>query len=141
MTKRCKLHYVAVWIDQRTALLVKYLGDLLPDDDQRRLGTALHMRHGVWSEQHFGDYQHTHVKHFYDQIIRHLEPGDEVLILGPGEAKHILHQQISSHEGSRGEVVEVQNAHEMTERELVRQAEDYFGGLLHQAPSPPRPMN
>ena len=68
-----------------------------------------------------------HANHVYDEIVQHLRCTDRILILGPGAAKHRLHQKITDLQGRRGKVVEVRNAHEMTERELVRRAEDRFG--------------
>ena len=132
-------HHVAVWIDQRTAILIKYLGDLSAGNHQRHSAISP-MCDGGWTEYRFGVHQYTHPKHFYDEIVCHLGPEDQTLILGPGEAKHILHQQISSHRGERGEVVEVQSAHAMTERELARLAQAYFGQPIHGTDESSGPM-
>jgi len=69
------------------------------------------------------------LKHFYEEVIDHLGSVDEILILGPGQAKHELSNRIEHHKGLKGKVIDLVNAPEMSEVELIAQAEAFFKSL------------
>jgi hypothetical protein len=59
------------------------------------------------------------MQQFYDALLSHLEPVDDILILGPGQAKHELRQQIDRCRGLKGKVVGIHNASTLAQVELV----------------------
>jgi peptide subunit release factor 1 (eRF1) len=113
---------VVVWIDHRVAILVAFAGKRLKREDELYSEAGPHTHGGGWSQHRFEAHRHALLQHFYDEVIHHLGPVDEILILGPGQAKHELHQRIDHHRGLKGKVIDVQNADKMTEAELVLQA-------------------
>jgi hypothetical protein len=117
-------HRVAIWIDRHGAVLVRPVED--PFHDGRVLaGLGLHLRQ-AWVRQHVLPSADSGPGHLYDDLVSRLRSGDRILVLGPGNPKHRLHQKISSLQGQIGEVLDVRNAHEMTDGELTRQAERFF---------------
>ena len=62
-------------------------------------------------------------------MIDHLGPVDEILILGPGQAKHELNNRIEHHKGLKGKVMDLVSAPEISELELITQAEAFFKSL------------
>jgi len=67
------------------------------------------------------------LKHFYDEVVHYLSSADDVLILGPGQAKHELRRRIEHHKILKGKVLALINASRLTEAELIDQAEAFFG--------------
>jgi peptide subunit release factor 1 (eRF1) len=117
---------VAVWIDHRTAILATFSGDHLDKEDELPASVIPHTHGRDWSQHSFEAHRHAVLQHYYDEIVHHLGPADEILILGPGQGKHELIQRIEHHKGLRGKIVAVQDADKMTEEELVAKARDFF---------------
>jgi hypothetical protein len=104
--------HIAIWIDSHLAFLVLFgpdqlLGSLAPTTD-----------HG-WSQYRINARRYLRMQQYYDAILTYLEPGDEVLLLGPDAAKHDLHQLIERHRGSKGGVVGLYHASRLAEADLV----------------------
>jgi hypothetical protein len=59
------------------------------------------------------------MQQFYEAVLSHLQPQDEILILGPGRAKRQLGQRIEQLGNLKGKVVGLQDAPELAEVELV----------------------
>jgi hypothetical protein len=59
------------------------------------------------------------MQQFYEALLSHLEPVDDILILGPGQAKHELCRQIDRCRGLRGKVVGLHHASTLAQVELV----------------------
>jgi peptide subunit release factor 1 (eRF1) len=117
---------VAIWIDHREAILVAFVGDDLAKQ-QELLSDAGPHTHGGGSSQHrFDAHRHEMLRHFYEEVVDHLGPVDEILILGPGEAKHELCKRIEHHKGLKGRVKDVVSADKLTENELLKRVEDAF---------------
>jgi hypothetical protein len=55
---------------------------------------------------------------------------DEIVILGPGQAKHELQHHIEHHKGLRGKVIAVRNASRLTEQEVIAEANQVFGSEM-----------
>jgi hypothetical protein len=119
------LHEVAIWIARHEAVLVRPVQDPFRDGGVLS-DLGVHLPRG-WAKQHITPSVESHPEHPYDDLVSRLRRDDRILILGPGDPKHRLHQKISSLHGQFGEVLDVRNAHEMTEDELVRRAERFFG--------------
>ena len=57
--------------------------------------------------------------HYHDAVLAYLEPENEILLLGPGQAKQELRRQIERHRGLKGKVVGLYHASELATAELV----------------------
>lgn len=117
---------VAIWIDHREALLVAFVADQLQREEEIVSEVGPHTHGGGWSQHRFEAHRHEMLKHFYGEVIQHLGIVDEILILGPGEAKHELRARIEHHKGLRGKVLEIATADQLTEAELIARAEGFF---------------
>ena len=119
-------HHVAIWIDHQEAILVSFAGDHLDNEEDVFSSAGPHTHGGGRSQHHFESHRHEILKHFYDEVIHHLGSADEVLVLGPGQAKHDLRRRIEHHKSLKGKVSALINASRLTEAELISQAEAFF---------------
>lgn len=130
--------HIAIWIDGHQALLVLFgadqpFGSLAPTTDDGRSQYRIDAR------------RYLRMKQYYDAVLTYLEPGDEVLLLGPDEAKHNLRQLIERYGGSKGSVVGLYHASRLAEADLVfptggighgRRKPSLDGRILQQGSSP-----
>jgi peptide subunit release factor 1 (eRF1) len=121
--------YIAIWIDHRSATVLAFIGDDLKKEQEFLSDAGPHTHGGGWSQRRIEAHRHEMLKHFYEEIIQHLGPVDEILILGPGQAKHELNNRIEHHKGLKGKVMDLVGAPEMSEEELITQAEAFFKSL------------
>lgn len=104
--------HIAIWIDRHQAYVVRFGADLL---DRRLAHTADH----GWSQYRVDARRYLRMQQYYDAVLTYLEPGDEVLLLGPDQAKRELYQLIERHGGSKGSVVALYPASRLAEADLV----------------------
>ena len=121
--------YIAIWIDHRSATVLTFTGDNLEREQEFLSNAGPHTHGGGWSQRRIEAHRHEMLKHFYEEIIQHLGPVDEILILGPGQAKYELKKRIEHHKGLKGKVMDLDSAPEMSEVELIAQAEAFFRSL------------
>jgi peptide subunit release factor 1 (eRF1) len=117
---------VAIWIDQREAILITLEGERVAGEEELFSEVGPHTHGGGWSQRRIEAHRHEQLKHYYEEVVQHLGPVDEILILGPGQAKHELHQSIEHHKGLKGKVVAVHGTPRLTEHELMDEAERFF---------------
>ena len=72
-----------------------------------------------WSQYRVDAQRYPLIQQYYDAVLSHLEPQDEILILGPGQAKSELCRQIEQYEGLKGRVGGLHHPAGLTEVELV----------------------
>jgi peptide subunit release factor 1 (eRF1) len=121
--------YIAIWIDHRSATVLTFIGDDLKKEQEFLSNAGPHTHGGGWSQRRIEAHRHEMLKHFYEEIIQHLGPVDEILILGPGQAKYELRDRIEHHKGLKGKIMDLVSAPEMSEVELITQAEGFFNSL------------
>ena len=126
---------VAIWIDHREAILIALRGEKVAGEQEIFSEVGPHTHGGGWSQHRIDAHRHEVLKHYYEEVVEHLGPVDEILILGPGQAKHELQQSIDHHKGLRGKVVAVQSAARMTEHEVIAEAEQFFAAEVEAAGS------
>jgi len=124
---------VAIWIDRRSATVLTFTRDNLEREQEFLSNAGPHTHGGGWSQRRIEAHRHEMLKHFYEEVIDHLGSVDEILILGPGQAKHELSNRIEHHKGLKGKVIDLVNAPEMSEVELIAQAEAFFKSLAENA--------
>jgi len=120
---------IAIWVDHQEAFLAKFQDEQLTREKEfnSKIGSDTHGR--GWSRHHFDAHYHEQLKHFYDEIVEHLGSVDEILILGPGQAKHELRSRIEHHKGLHGKVLDLKTTDKLSEEQFIREAEKYFGLL------------
>lgn len=121
--------YIAVWIDHRLAIVLTLTDDHLEKEQEFLSNAGPHTHGGGWSQRRIEAHRHEILKHFYEEVIDHLGPADEILILGPGQAKRELSNRIKHHKGLKGKVMDLVTAPELSEAEFITQAEAFFKSL------------
>jgi peptide subunit release factor 1 (eRF1) len=117
---------VVVWIDHREAILVTFRGEQVTGEEELFSEVRPHTHGGGWAQHRIEAHRHEMLKHYYEEVIQHLGPVDEILILGPGQAKHELHHSIDHHKGLKGRVVAVRSTSRLTEQEVIAEGEEFF---------------
>ena len=117
---------VAIWIDHREAILITFHGEQVTGEEELFSEVGPHTHGGGWAQHRIEAHRHEVLKHYYEDVIQHLGPVDEILLLGPGQAKHELHQSVEHHKGLRGKVMAVRGADRLTEQEVIAEAEQFF---------------
>ena len=117
---------VAIWIDHREAILVFIRGEQVTSEEELFSEAGSHTHGGGWAQHRIEAHRHEMLKHYYEEVIQRLGPVDEILILGPGQAKHELHRSIDHHRGLKGKVVAVRGADRLTEQEVIAKAGEFF---------------
>ena len=118
---------VAVWIDHHAAIIATFIGERLKQEEELLPDLNLQDHGRGWTQRRIEAHHHEQWKHFCEEIVEHMGSVDEILIVGPGQAKHELRRQIEHHKGLRGKVLALQTASRMTENELVAHAEAFYG--------------
>jgi stalled ribosome rescue protein Dom34 len=81
-----------------------------------------------------GGKQETRIKRqlheYYQEIIRRIQNVNQVLILGPGEAKKELKKELQKSRGLPAKKVSVEPADKMTERQIVASVKKFFASNI-----------
>ena len=119
MTNHVARRCVTVWIDRHMSVVAVFLGrqDLVhragsADSDDERVVDG-------WLLQRFAAYRREHWQQLCEQTVSHLGPNDDILIIGPGQAKHTLRCEIEQYSGMKGRIRALQTEPRMTDQQLV----------------------
>jgi hypothetical protein len=126
---------VAIWIDHREAILVAFHGEDVTGEEELFSEAGPHTHGGGWAQHRIEAHRNELLKHYYEDVIQHLGPVDEILILGPGQAKHELQQSVEHHKGLRGKAMAVRSAERLTEPELIAEAVQFFESEMQESKS------
>jgi hypothetical protein len=125
-----------VWIDHKQAILVlvSYAGNEIKKIDSgierpvRSGSNNAYTPNDFVAEDKLERKSDSHLKDFYDEVIRSLQGSEAILILGPGEAKGELHKRIESRK-LHGLNVEVETADRMTDHQLAAKVAQHFAAI------------
>ena len=117
---------VAIWIDHREAILIAFRGEKVTGEEELFSEVRPRTHGGGWAQHRIEAHRHEVLKHYYEDVIQHLGPVDEILILGPGQAKHELHRSIEHHKGLKGKVMALRGVSRMNEQQVIAEAEQFF---------------
>lgn len=126
---------VAIWIDHQEAILITFRGEAVIGKEDLFSEAGPHTHGGGWAQHRIEAHRHEVLKHYYEEVIGHLGPVDEILILGPGQAKYELHHSVDHHKGLRGKVVAVRSASRLTKHELIAEADQFFAPEIQESQS------
>jgi peptide subunit release factor 1 (eRF1) len=121
-----RLRRVVIWIDHREAIVIAFRGEAVIGEEEFFSEAGPRTHGGGWSQHRIEAHRHEMLKHYYEEVLQHLGPVDEILVLGPGQAKHELHRSIEHHKGLKGKVMAVRSADRLTEQEVVAEAKQFF---------------
>jgi peptide subunit release factor 1 (eRF1) len=126
MMNRHKPRRVVIWIDHREAILIALRGEQVTGEEELFSDAGPRTHGGGWAQHRIESHRHEVLKHYYEEVIQHLGSVDDILILGPGQAKHELRQTVEHHKGLRGKVMAVRGTSRLSEAEMIAEAEKYF---------------
>lgn len=116
------IRQIVVWLDHREAILLSFNDAHLLHEEELFSDVAPHTHGGGWSQRRIETHRHAILDHFYEEIIQNLTGADEILIYGPGQAKHELHQHISHNKALNQRVLDLITTDKLNEQELIRTA-------------------
>jgi hypothetical protein len=111
--------HLAVWIDSQEAILVILEGHTSASEKPLRSEPCPKNACEDDCLYHIDARQSVGPQQFYDAVLCHLGPLDEILILGPGRPKFELRRKIEAHEGLKGKVADLRTAVRIPQVELV----------------------
>ena len=113
---------LGIWIDHKKAIVVS----VAPDRSAvTRLRSSLrshgryHGAHDSGGERKYEARHEQGLAHYLDAVARHVERGDEVLILGPGETKRALARRLGQIKSLIGVTTKTSPADALSEAQLV----------------------
>jgi hypothetical protein len=128
---------IGLWIDHKKTVLVirNEYGENIQQIESGigrhiRYRGASHPRSPFSAQYQQGDDQldnkySEQLKKFYEKVIAYIRDANAVLIFGPGEAKRELEKRIV-HEKVKVQIVGVEAADKMTERQIAAKVRNYF---------------
>jgi peptide subunit release factor 1 (eRF1) len=120
------IRQIAVWIDHREAILAIFTDAHLIQEEELFSEAGPHTHGGGWSQQRFDAHRHEMLSHFYKEIAQNLLNADQIILYGPGEAKHELSQYMSRHNNLSERVLDLVTTDKMTDEQFVRIALNDF---------------
>lgn len=125
--------YYGVWIDHAKAFVLK--ANKMGEVSMEFFGSDVEAHnHGGESEEHLSVVnQHRHeerrnnqMKAFSRELIARLTDADEIVIFGPGTAKHAFKNELEDHKALADKLKGVETADHMTEAQMKEFVKDYF---------------
>jgi len=109
---RVASRHVAIWIDHHEAIILGF-------EASPFASSVPHIPGDGWSQHRVDAQKYPFMQQYYDAVLSHLESQDEIWILGPGQVKHELRQQIEQQGTLKGKVVGLYRASRLAEADLV----------------------
>jgi DeoR/GlpR family transcriptional regulator of sugar metabolism len=113
---------LGIWIDRKKAVIVSVARDRSVVTQLRsslRPHGRYHGPHDSGGEKKYEARHEQGIAHYLDAVARHVERGDEVLILGPGETRRALARRIGQIKSLIGVTTKASAADKISDAELV----------------------
>jgi stalled ribosome rescue protein Dom34 len=113
---------LGIWIDRKQAVIVSVARD---HSALTRLRSSIrphgryHGPHDSGGEKKYEARHEQGMAHYLDAVARHVERGDEVLILGPGETRRALAKHIAQIKSLKGVTTRTSSADKISDTQLV----------------------
>lgn len=116
------LRQIAIWVDHREAILAIFKDAHLLQEKEIFSEAGPHTHGGGWSQKRIQAHRHTVLDLYYDEIAQNLTGADEIIIYGPGQAKHELYQHINHNKVLGQRVIDLVTTDKLSEQEFIRMA-------------------
>ena len=126
--------YYGIWIDHAHATLVK--SNKLAEMTLTHFGSAVESHiHGthdsnehltIVNQQKQEERRHNEMKTFSREILTHIMDADELVVFGPGTAKHEFKHQLEEHKVLAEKLKGVETTDKLTEAELKDFVKTFF---------------
>jgi len=113
---------LGIWIDRKKAVIVSVTRDhslLTRLRSSLRSHGRYHGPHDSGGEKKYEARHELGMAHYLDAVARHVERGDEVLILGPGDTKRALARRIGQIKSLTGVTTKASAADKISDADLV----------------------
>lgn len=113
---------LGIWIDRKQAVIVSVTRDhsvLTRLRSSLRSHGRYHGPHDSGGERKYEARHEQALAHYLDAVARHVERGDEVLILGPGDTKRALARRIGQIKSLIGVTTKAAAADKINDAELI----------------------
>ncbi len=120
------LRQIAIWIDHREAIIAIFKDAHLLREKEIFSEAGPHTHGGGWSQKRIEAHRHTVLDLYYDEITQDLTGADEIIIYGPGQAKHELHQHINCNKALNQPVIDLVTTDKLSEQQFIRMAINDF---------------
>ena len=113
---------LGIWIDRKKAVIVSVTRDhsvLTRLRSSLRAHGRYHGAHDSGGERKYEARHEQSLAHYLDAVARHVERGDEVLILGPGETKRALARRLGQIKSMTGVRTKAAAADKISDTDLV----------------------
>jgi len=113
---------LGIWIDRKQAIIVSVMRDrtvLTKLRSSLRSHGRYHGAHDSGGERKYEARHQQGLAHYLDAVARHVERGDEVLILGPGETKRALAKRVGQIKSLTGVTTKASAADKISDADLV----------------------
>jgi stalled ribosome rescue protein Dom34 len=128
------LRQIAVWIDHREAILAIFKDAHLLREEEI-FSEASSYKHGSkWSQKRIEAHRHAILDHYYEEVVQNLIGADEIIIYGPGQAKHELRHHIDRQRGLSQCSLDLVTTDKLSEHQFLQMAIDAFVSIhAHQS--------
>jgi stalled ribosome rescue protein Dom34 len=119
---------LAIWVDHREASVVVIEDGRIIKREKIESRIDKEEHHPDWSRSHLQARKQEHLNRFYEAIVHQIDPRDEILILGPGLAKHELDHHIRLRRALKNQVIGLESAPRLPVHEMVERARNAGAG-------------
>ena len=122
--------HVGIWVDHKQAVIVFASANQVTTRTlQSEVGSHPHFagsQVGGGEKKYEERFSHD-LDRFYDDILTAIHQAEEILILGPGEAKGQLRERLGRSSVLSKAVVTVETADSLTEPQIVARVKEHYG--------------
>lgn len=126
--------YAGIWIDHAKAFIIK--SNKMAEMSLESLESSVEPHHkgGIESDEHqtianqraHDERRHNQLNAFCEEILAHLGEVDELVIFGPGTAKHEMEHELKQHKALYVKLKGLETTDKMTEAQLKEFMKTYF---------------
>ena len=121
---------MGIWIDHKKAVIVSAGADGVTIKTlESEIGAHPHFsgQQDGGGEKKYEQRHGQHLDRYYDEVIDHLADPDELLILGPGEAKLELKEHLRRSKAHSECTVDIATTDKLTDPQIVAKVKEHFG--------------
>ena len=125
--------YYGIWIDHAKAFVLK--GNKMGEFEVQHFDSEVepHTYGGeggehltISNQQRTNERRHNQMKAFSRELIKHLNDADEIVVFGPGTAKHEFKNELEDHKPLAPKLKGVETTDSLSEAELKDYVKEYF---------------
>ena len=126
--------YYGIWIDHSRTAIIKAnkiaeveIHWMKSEVEPHIHGSADSNEHlTIVNQQQHEERRHNQMKAFSREIIKQMGDADEIVVFGPGTAKHEFKHELEDHKPLAGKLKGVETTDELSEAELKDYVKSYF---------------